>query len=187
MALHVGYDNLSAALKRAGLTGDPAQFHGALCGALCMRGPDDIDPLTLLVEERGAVDADSGPAAEATLRKLRGEVADELSAGTELTLLLPDDEGHSLEQRTRALARWCDGFLFGIARSGSLDLDKASDEVREAISDITQFTRATIEGGDDLETEEDAYAELIEYLRVVVQLIHLECRNAPAKAGPRMH
>ena len=102
-------------------------------------------------------------------------------------MLLPDDEGHSLEQRTRALAMWCDGFLFGIARSGSLDLDKASDEVREAISDITQFTRATIEGGDDLETEEGAYAELVEYLRVVVQLIHLECRHAPANAGPRMH
>ncbi|MCK5769324.1 YecA family protein [Algiphilus sp.] len=187
MALKVGYDNLSAALKSAGLTADPAQFHGALCGALCMRGADDIDPLALLAEERGPVDADSGPAAEATLRSLRGEVADELSGGSGLTLILPPDEGVTLEQRTRALAAWCDGFIYGLASTGKLDLDGASEEVREAVSDITQFTRATIEGGDDIETEEGAYAELVEYLRVVVQLIHLECRGAPGEPGAPMH
>ena len=188
MARNMSYDNLSAALRSAGFAAEPAQYHGALCGVLCTRPAKEIDPLTILDEEREAAEADALPVASKTLHDLRETVAAELAeGGAGLTLLLPDDEGHSLEQRTRALAMWCDGFLFGIARSGSLDLDKASDEVREAISDITQFTRATIEGGDDLETEEGAYAELVEYLRVVVQLIHLECRNAPANAGPRMH
>lgn len=190
MSESLSIEALARALRGAGLAAEPAQYHGALCGVLCTRPAGEIDPLEILDEERAPAGEEVEASAESleTLRAAREAVAAELSeGGAGLTLLLPDDERHSLEQRTRALGLWCDGFLYGIARSGTLDLDKASEEVREAISDITQFTRATIEGGDDLETEEGAYAELVEYLRVVVQLIHLESRNAPADAPPRMH
>lgn len=181
-------DEVASALRAAGLSPDPARFHGALCGTLCQRDAANIDPLSLLAEERAPVEADAGEQGAATLRQLRDRVAEALDEGaSELELLLPNDHSVSLQQRTSALAAWCDGFLFGLASGGSLDLDKASEEVREAVSDITQFTRATIEGGDDLETEEGAYAELVEYLRVVVQLIHIECRKATGDAAPRMH
>lgn len=188
MSQTLSIEALARALRGAGLAADPAQYHGAICGVLCTRPAKEVDPLEVLDEERQPAESDASAEAVETLRGLREQVAKQLSdGGAGLTLLLPDDDSNSLVERTRALAAWCDGFLYGIARSGTLNLNEASEEVREALSDITQFTRATIEGGDDQETEEGAYAELVEYLRVVVQLIHLECRNATGDTAPRMH
>lgn len=176
------FDALADDLGKVGLSPDPAQYHGALCGALCMGQSERIN-LPALIDGADAVDA----AATELINGLRAQIKaalDDSDAG--FHPLLPDDQ-HSLEVRTRALATWCDGFLLGLAGGGKLDLDKASDEVREAVSDITQFTRATLEAGDDADVEEGAYAELVEYLRVVVQLIHLEFTGSPGTAGARMH
>ncbi len=188
MAHSPDFNQIASALSAAGLSAEPARFQGALCGALCVRDASQIDPLTLLAEERGAADSAAAQEAVARLTALRDAVAKALAEGTsEFGLLLPDDESVSLKQRTEALAAWCDGFLFGLASAGTLDLDKRSEEVREAVSDITHFTQATVEHDDDTEVEEEAYAELVEYLRVAVQLIHVEHRGKPSPAGARMH
>ena len=59
----------------------------------------------------------------------------------------------------------------------------ASEEVREIVSDFTKFTRAAIGSGDDLEVEEGAYAELVEYVRVGAQLVYMELHPRPAAAA----
>lgn len=178
----------ASALATCGLSAEPSRFQGALCGALCVRDKSQIDPLGLLAEEPAAVDSEAAQQAVASLTQLRDAVAEALEeGGADLRLMLPDDESVSLQQRTQALAAWCDGFLFGLASAGTLDLDKRSEEVREAVSDITHFTQASVEHEDDTEVEEEAYAELVEYLRVAVQLIHVEHRGKPSPAGAPMH
>ncbi len=174
------YDELAEALARLGFTQDAAEYHGALCGALCVREPGEIDPLRLL---EGAREAGAGEAAQA-LTRLRGESADAFT-GAELAFapLLPDDE-EELARRVRALGAWCEGFLYGLASGKPLSMKSVSPEFKEIVHDFTEFTRAGIGEDEDEELEENAYAELVEYIRVGAQLIYMELHE---RAPSRVH
>ena len=91
---------------------------------------------------------------------------------------LPDDD-ESLEDRTIALAQWCSGFLAGLASAGSLDT--LSSEATEAIGDLQEIARAAVTSLDAqaeaAEEDEMAYAEIVEYVRVVVLMFHEEFRG----------
>jgi uncharacterized protein YgfB (UPF0149 family) len=173
------YDELADALARLGFKQEPAEYHGALCGALCVREPGEIDPLRLL--EGGK--AESGDAAQA-LHRLRGESAESF-VDSELGFepLLPDDE-EELARRVRALGAWCEGFLYGLATGKPISMKSVSPELKEIVSDFTEFTKAGVGDEDDGEIEENAYAELVEYIRVGAQLIFMELHE---RAPSRVH
>jgi uncharacterized protein YgfB (UPF0149 family) len=46
--------------------------------------------------------------------------------------------------------------------------------VSEVLADLAQISQAGEPGANDAEVEEDAYAELVEYLRAGVQLVYEE-------------
>ena len=52
--------------------------------------------------------------------------------------------------------------------------------IDEVLRDIAQIGRATIEVNEAEEEQEEAYAEVIEYVRVGVQLIHDELHGVRA-------
>jgi uncharacterized protein YgfB (UPF0149 family) len=86
------------------------------------------------------------------------------------TLFLPDDDA-PLSQRLVAFIAWCQGFLLGI---GINTADKQpSDEVRDILKDFIEFTKldSHSDGSDD---DEAAYAELVEYCRSAVLILHDE-------------
>ncbi|QHS10126.1 UPF0149 family protein [Sinimarinibacterium sp. NLF-5-8] len=172
------FDALANALASLG-QGDAmiAELHGALCGALCVQAPAQVE-LTTLVEWDAPLDALR--AQRATLEALRAQTFDALTdEALSFTPLLPDDEA-SLTLRTQALAQWCQGFLFGMASKPGLDLKRASEDVQEVVRDLTELTRAaTAEEGEDLEVEEGAYAELVEYVRVGAQMVFMELHPHP--------
>lgn len=172
------YDQLADALARLGYRQDAAEYHGALCGALCVRAPEDIDPLRLLQPD--AASSDTGSDAAHALSALRGQSADAFRGG-ELTFtpLLPDDD-EALAARVRALSAWCEGFLFGLASGRPLNMKQCSPEFKEIVRDFTEFTHAGVAEGEDAEIEETAYAELVEYIRVGAQLIYFEMHERPA-------
>lgn len=182
MASPSPHQALGALLQRAGFDQDPSEYHGALCGALCVRSVAEIDPLKLL--ERVAAEAPP-PEVRGPLASLRDATSRDLGdSGSGIGLLLPEDE-LPLGQRARALGQWCEGFLFGLASGGNLNLRRASPEVREIVEDLAQFTRAEFDEGDNAEIEEEAYAELVEYVRVGLQLIFVELSpRAAAQPGP---
>lgn len=188
MSESLRYDQLAEALSRLGYAQDAAEYHGALCGALCVRPAEAIDPLRVL--EGGAPDAASAAPATETLRELRGQ-SEAAFSGAQMGFspLLPDDE-EDLEHRVRALSAWCEGFLFGLTTGAPLNMKQCSPELKEIIKDFTDFTHAGISEGEDEEIEETAYAELVEYIRVGAQLIYLELHERdvaePARA-PRIH
>jgi hypothetical protein len=168
----VQYAELTQALGRLGYTQDAAEYHGALCGALCVQSAAEIDVGNLLepTVDKPVTDAE----AQDALERLRDESLQALEdMESSFSLLLPDDDA-DLASRTRALAVWCEGFLFGLSISGVLDLKKAPAEVREVVSDMVQFSHAATAQGDDAEVEENAYTEIVEYVRVGAQLIFME-------------
>jgi len=170
MQARLQYTDFAAALLQLGHRGDPSAFHGTLCGALCRLPPEELSPDLLLDEDDPEPDAEG----RAVLFELRDLVTEAL-ADIELsfTPLLPDDEV-GLMDRAQALAAWCEGFLYGLGASQQFDLDACSEEVREVVRDFSQFTRAGFSSGDDVEHEETAYAELVEYVRVGAQLVYME-------------
>lgn len=171
------YGELGEALSRIGYTEDAAEYHGTLCGALCVKKPEQIDLLHLLdVGGREPLTPDAR--AQAALVRLREESLVALQDSDMIFMpLLPDDDA-ALAPRVRALAAWCEGFLFGLASRKGLDLSACSEDAREILRDFTQFTKASAEE-EEAEIAENAYAELVEYIRVGAQLIFMELRHPP--------
>ncbi len=176
------YAQCEHAIRSLGLTQPAAEYHGILCGMLCRGAVDDpalgLEPLS---------EASSGatPVARDWLRELRSYSLTRLhDAESGFLPLLPEDSA-ALPQRVEALAQWCAGFLFGLASQPGLQLESMSAEARELVEDFTQISRAGLADDEQAEgeTEEQAYTELVEYVRVGVQLIFLELRprqHAPA-------
>jgi len=184
MSVHSLHAEVTAALGRLGLPETASAFHGLLCGALCVQPPERIDPLRLV---EGQLPSASDAAAQATLTQLRDDTHAALAdMESGFMPLLPVDDA-ALGHRTSALSEWCEGFLHGLAGRQKLDLKACSEEVQEVIKDFTEFTRAALQDSDDLETEEGAYAELVEYIRVGTQLVFMELRTrrVEAPAGQR--
>ena len=111
------------------------------------------------------------------------------------SLLLPFDE-EALGIRVDALAQWCQGFLYGLATQPAIDLNNASDALREVVRDLVEISRAGVisaeteedeeEGAESEEEEADetAYAELTEYVRAAAQWVFLEMHpRLTAEAG----
>jgi uncharacterized protein YgfB (UPF0149 family) len=148
-----------------------AESHGCLCGALCTTQQYPVESwLDELVPDAGDdPDDDRAPLRllfADTVRTLRG---DEM----EFHLLLPDDDA-LLVERAMALSQWCQGFLYGFGIGGAVSREQLSGEVEEVLRDLTHISQASVETGTDAEQEEQAYAEIVEYVRAGVQLIHDE-------------
>lgn len=159
--------------RAAGLGIDAPELQGALVGWLAGGGRDDAHWLA-------AVMADPGLPAEvpdSALAQLRAAAAEQLaSRDFDLELLLPD-EGEPLVVRSGALFAWCRGFLggFGLAAGKAPPL---SEESSEALADLARFAAATPQEDGD-EEDEDAMAELEEFVRVAALLLHGDCVLAP--------
>jgi uncharacterized protein len=140
---------------------------------LCVQ---DSPPENLGLDTDPPKDAEVVPAARELLRELqRDSLAHLHDPESGFMPLLPDDD-QALDLRVDALAQWCQGFLYGLATRPALDLNQASPELREVVSDLIQISRAGVEAdvGTDEEADENAYMELVEYVRAGAQLVFLE-------------
>lgn len=162
----LAYNELQHLLVRLGISQDASEFHGALCGMLCHGAPQ---PDALIFDQIKS-DAEAQGQLELFIRSTSGNLC-----LPEFMPVLPEDE-QTLKQRVDALAAWCGGFLYGLGTSQNLDIRQLSEESQELIRDFTEISRADVEASDDNdpEDEENAYAELIEYIRVGAQVIFLE-------------
>ena len=177
---------LQETLDRAHAACDASESHGTLCGVLC----SGVDGAAAWLDHILGEDAAAGQAADQcrrALAALRDSTRTALDAGAlEFTPLLPDDES-ALSERTAALGEWCQGFLYGVGLAGeSIKLDALPDEAGEVLRDMGQIAQAGFEGEGASEEDEAAYTEIVEYLRVGVQLLYEELqpgRGAPLSAA----
>lgn len=162
----------------------PAQLHGCLSGLLGGGAPAEpeygLDALqqSLDVHPHGEFADRVMQLYSFTALALRDE------AFTFLPLLPGDDEDLAL--RTAALASWCDGFLTGFAyqvAAAGAGAGTLSQDAGEVLADIAAMAQAVTSDEEGEEEAEDSYCELVEYLRVAVVNIFLDC-GATAEAGP---
>jgi hypothetical protein len=92
--------------------------------------------------------------------------------------LLPDDET-PLCDRADALSQWCQGFLYGLGSGPAADPAKVSTEAGEIIRDLTEITHVGVDADEQNEENEVAFAEVVEFVRVGVQILFVEL--APAR------
>lgn len=186
MEERIGHDALEDALRRSGSTWDAAQVHGLLSGRLAIAGADSgFDWLSQVLEGTDPANAlrnecESMLAAlfEATYRQF----AERLSA---FEPLLPDAEDPTAVRAT-ALAHWCEGFLHGLVAGGhgeELRERLKAEPLADIIRDLLQITRAAVDEDCDEESDEAAYAELVEYVRVAAQLAYEELADLRRPAG----
>jgi uncharacterized protein len=175
------HTEIDAELVTLKLGVDACELHGSLCGYLS--GGGRASPADWLQRLALDVAASDVPAADSALQRLfdatRAEFDDD-ELGFEL--LLPDDEA-PLEQRADALISWCRGFLggFGLASGEHPPL---SPESAEALEDLGKIAGSAL-AYDDPEADEDALAEVSEYVRVAALLLHGDCNRRGGAA--RVH
>ena len=173
----VGFDELDEALRRCGASWDAAQTHGLLTGRLAVigvaAGPDWLLQVLEGTSENDALRAECQGKLDVLYQVTYWQLTERLS---EFEPLLPDDDA-SADERTLAMAHWCEGFLHGLVSEKHAQTLKdrlAAEPLSDIIRDMLQITRATVDEESDEETNEAAYAELVEYIRVAAQLAYEE-------------
>ena len=173
------YSRFDQALESIGLDLGASETHGVICGLLCAgTSRAHIDWIENLFSDRPSDDLLVREARQMfgqlylASRQQLGESA------TEFALLLPQDD-EALQDRACALVQWCEGFLYGLGLAG-IEERHLVDDAREALHDISEFTRLDLDALEEDETSEVALMELQEFLRVATMLIRedlTESRN----------
>jgi hypothetical protein len=172
-----GFDQIDQALRRAEAGHDAAEAHGSLCGLLCTlgAGAESAWLADTLPESPGnpTVTEQATNLLKALANRTRGALED---VQMSFQPLLPDD-AEALMQRVDALAQWCQGFnhgLFVAARTSAAEDEIRSGNTAEIVSDFAEMAQVAV-GPDEADAEgEAAYTELVEYVRVSVQLVYEE-------------
>jgi uncharacterized protein YgfB (UPF0149 family) len=174
---------LDEALLKVDAIMGAAEAHGALCGMLCAQGSADLSEWVkhaLGEQEQGNVFLQEAVRQMSELYQFTLEQISDVSG--EFNLLLPDDDSN-LSERTEALATWCLGFVYGLAAGGVTDKSELPDDTRELLYDFIEISRAgfdTLEQSSDVEmneADEQAYMEVMEYVRTGARLISEELQS----------
>lgn len=102
--------------------------------------------------------------------------------------LLPDDE-LPLSERLVAVSEWCKNYLSGLGEGMGAEFE-VSEDGKEALQDISAIGQISteFEAESDEEEGERDYLELVEYIRIAVQLIFTDLDpNAEIEQGPTIH
>lgn len=157
---------------------DPSGFHGFLCGRLSC----GTLPLETLVKASTNWLGLTEEQAESAVNPLRDFYEDALTSLEDISFLfkpiLPDDE-LPLPERLVAIGAWCSNYISGLGEGMSGEFE-VSEDAKEALQDIAAIGQVSV----DFEGEEDGerdYAELVEYIRIAVQLIFTDLHP---EAGP---
>jgi uncharacterized protein YgfB (UPF0149 family) len=167
------FDLVDSTLRQLGATGGAPEAHGSLCGLACF--PGTVWVASLVESGAGTSSPDQedtsvlGALAEVTYASLfEGDMS--------FSPLLPPDD-RPLAARAEGLAEWCAGFMHGLGEAaGDRSASEAlSSEVsQEIMEDFGEIARVRL-GDDETDLEaETAYADLVEFVRVSVQLMFEE-------------
>lgn len=160
------HSELANQLLRESVGVDASELHGVLCGYIAGGGkPVGNDWLAKL-----AIDAPTPSEASALAQMQRASLAQFADPDFALNLLLPEDAAE-LGLRADCVLQWCRGFLGGFGLAGHLDA--LPENVSEAINDLHRIGSADV-GVEDEEADEEALAEIVEFVRMAALMIHQE-------------
>ncbi|MEW8505639.1 MAG: UPF0149 family protein [Candidatus Thiodiazotropha sp.] len=164
------YSRLEGALNSIGLDIGASEIHGVICGLVCAgTSQSHVDWMEALFAEWPDEDLLAREA-----RELIGQLyfATREQIGSESLSFMPflADDSQAIAVRAKGLCDWCVGYLYGLGLAGITDRQLEGD-AREALQDISHFTRLDYDSLDSGEATEQAYTELQEFLKVVTILI----------------
>jgi uncharacterized protein YgfB (UPF0149 family) len=179
------YTQIQQLLTQERSLADAAEAHGTLAGCLCAAAAYRYQDWLREILPEGRAGA-----AEAQLQELYTATTSALvQPDMEFAPLLPED-AQPLEARTAALAEWCQGFLYGLGAGSIADPGELPGDVGEIVRDLVEISRASVDPQQDEESNESAYTELVEFVRVGVQLLFEElagARQPPSAAAAPLH
>ena len=175
------------ALAKAGGQLDAAglsECHGAVCGMLCRHPQHDEDQYLRLLTELELAREPADEMRECLVSLHQATVSQISDEQLRFKVWLPDDE-EPLEDRARALAHWCSGFLAGLGFGHDAAMDELSGDLEEVLADLQQIARAEADTDGDSEEEEAALVEVVEYIRIVTLMLREALR--PPESRDRLH
>jgi len=182
------YAQVQRLLSESHALTEAAEAHGTLAGALCAAGTYRLEDWLAEILPEGSM----GTAGAQPLRDLYEQTCGALQgAQMQFDLLMPADS-EPLGLRTEALTLWCNGFVYGLGTGGASDPQQLPGDASEIVRDLTQIMLAGVDENDGQEANEAALAELIEFVRVGVQVVFedlsaLRARPRAAEAGAALH
>lgn len=183
MTHHSNYAQIQRLMSECRAVTEPAEAHGSLAGALCATDEYGVEDWLAEILPEGTVPE------EAAVLSLRGLYEATRAALTDtqmqFDLLIPDDD-ESIERRAEALTLWCNGFVYGLGSGGAPDPERLPGDAGEIVRDLAQIMRAGVDEREGIEANELALAELVEFVRVGVQVVfeELSALRQPLPARP---
>ncbi|TLY52041.1 MAG: UPF0149 family protein [Gammaproteobacteria bacterium] len=181
----ISYAELGAVLARTQFGVSASDLHGSLAGFLCGGGHSDARRWLAALE----LDPDDSVTAAFPphmLEQLYTDCAAWLAdPGLQFEPLLPPTSA-PLGARADALVEWCRGFLGGIGLAGAGAAGTLSAVAKEILSDFDTIAGTRFEYADS-EEDENALAEVIEFIRVGALLLHTELSGTSPLPGTTLH
>ncbi len=168
------FDAVELALARVDADADAADSHGFLCGLICAAGY--AEPGQWTGELLGEQESGNALVAEATqvLQRLYEDAQARIHGeDMDFELLLPPDDSPLID-RAESLGQWCHGFLSGLGVGGLPAQDKLPEDAAELIGDLAEISKVDFDMSDAGEEDEEAFAEIVEFVRVGVLLLSEE-------------
>ncbi|MCH8504282.1 MAG: UPF0149 family protein [Ectothiorhodospiraceae bacterium] len=164
------FADLEQALTDVGAAIGASESHGVLCGALSASA--DAPAAAWIAQVLDGTEPTGEPARRClealalTYQATREGLED---SNMDFQLLLPADDA-APGVLAEALGAWCTGYLFGLG-SSERKMDDAAlpADVREALGSLAEIARVDSEAAE--ESDQDAYQELVEFVRVAVLLV----------------
>lgn len=172
------YDEAARLLREANAPTGAAEAHGIITGLLCAPEGAKVSWQELVLG-RGA--PQPPPALAQLLTALQRATHARLNGMEyDFTPLLPGDEC-SLAEQIEGLSNWCRGYLLGLHAGGMKDPQRLAGDAGEIVRDIARIAEAELDTAGADEEEARALTEIVEYLRVGVQLVFEELHPPAAK------
>lgn len=184
-------DEIEQTLTKLGVEMDASECQGLLVGLLIAKGSitsteiqqalaPSVDSANLLVQE-----------AMQQIQQLLDSTQAELADSTCVFNPMLADDSDGMDNKLDQLSAWAQGFLMGLAHGGVKEYSRLPDEAAEFAEDMVDMAQVnSYELEDDEEANEEAYIELVEYLRTGVllmnELMH-PSQAAPLLETPTLH
>jgi len=185
----VTFEQLEDLFYQLKIKASPSGFHGFLCGRLSC-GAVQMEDLVNSSTQWLGLEEEAAEAAFSTLEAFYEATLSDLQDISFLFKpLLPDDE-LPLAERLIAVGEWCSNYLSGLGEGMGAEFE-ASEDGKEALQDIAAIGQISTDFEGDEEQQEDDerdYLELVEYVRVAVQLVFSDLDPmADAEPEPTIH
>lgn len=168
------YRELNQALSKTTLKLHPSQVHGIVCGML------SGNPKGEAAWESLVTGGEDSTKAHQVLQDLYEASSIQLNDFLfDFQIVLPPDS-EPLPARAEALTLWCQGYLTGLKLAAVQIIGREPGEMTEAINDFIEIAKMNYEDVVASEEDEEAYVELVEYVRMAAILIYQDKRDEEA-------